>query len=64
MSEKRKKNGPDRRGFLKLASLGSLAGSAVLVAGEPSEAETAQNGKDAGYRETDHVKAFYKSMRF
>jgi hypothetical protein len=36
----------------------------VLVAGGPSEAETAQNGKDAGYRETDHIKAFYKSMRF
>lgn len=64
MASKEKNAGPDRRGFLKLASLGSLAGGAALVTGKPAKAETASAEKGAGYRETDHVKAFYKSARF
>lgn len=55
----------DRRGFLKFAGLGTVAGSAALVTGKPAEAVEAAPAKGgSGYRETDHVKAFYKSARF
>lgn len=55
----------DRRGFLKIAGLGSVAGGAVLVSGEKAEAEpTGHNTGKLGYQETDHVKSFYKSARF
>ena len=53
----------DRRSFLKLAGLGAVASSATLVAGEAS-VEQALPETAAGYRETDHVKTFYKSARF
>ncbi|MEF2549778.1 twin-arginine translocation signal domain-containing protein [Aurantimonas sp. A2-1-M11] len=55
----------DRRAFLKFAGLGSVAGGAALVTGAPAEAEmTDQDTAGAGYRETDHVKTFYKTARF
>lgn len=55
----------DRRGFLKFASLGTLAGGAALVGGattETAEAATPHDGK--GYRETEHVRTYYESARF
>ncbi len=55
----------DRRGFLKLAGLGTVSSAAVLVAGAavaPAEAAAAPEG--AGYRETEHVKTFYETARF
>jgi hypothetical protein len=64
MSEEKNKTEPDRRGFLKLASLGSVAGGAALIAGKPVKAEAGQAVKGAGYRESEHVRAFYKSARF
>ncbi len=65
MADKKRKTGSDRREFLKMAGLGSIAGGAALVAGKPVEAaETTPQHEGAGYRETEHVKAFYKSMRF
>lgn len=55
-----------RRDFLKMASLGVVAGGAALaVAGRDGEAEAEEapaGGK--GYRESAHVKAFYESARF
>ncbi|WP_157014748.1 twin-arginine translocation signal domain-containing protein [Mesorhizobium xinjiangense] len=54
----------DRRSFLKLAGLGSVAGGAALVTGEKGEAAEAKTGTDgAGYKETDHIQAYYKSAR-
>lgn len=53
----------DRRGFLKLAGLGAVAGSATLAGGAAQAAETPSETA-AGYRETEHVKAFYASARF
>lgn len=53
----------DRRGFLKLAGLGVVAGGASVVAGEASAADAAAQ-KTTGYRETEHVKTFYKTARF
>jgi len=55
----------DRRGFLKFAGLGTIASGAALVAGGESQAvEIAEPQGDAGYRETDHIKAYYASTRF
>ena len=58
------KGGTDRRDFLKLAGLGSVAGGAALVAGG-REAEAAdKSGSGRGYRETAHVKTYYDLARF
>lgn len=55
----------DRRGFLKFAGLGTIASGAALVAGTASEAaEDAEPQAGAGYRETDHIRAYYASTRF
>lgn len=55
----------DRRGFLKLAGLGTVASGAVLVAGKDADASVLEAGKDqASYRETEHVKTFYETARF
>lgn len=54
----------DRRAFLKLAGLGTAASGAALVMGaEAQSAETAES-QGSGYRETDHVKAYYAAARF
>lgn len=54
----------DRRGFLKLAGLGTAAGGAAIASTVvPAAAEEAK-AKSTGYRETEHVKTFYKTARF
>lgn len=55
--------GTDRRGFLKLASLGSVATGAALVIGDEATAAPLETATD-GYRETDHVKTYYAHARF
>jgi hypothetical protein len=53
----------DRRNFLKLASIGAVAGGAGLVAGEKKvEAEEARPG-GALYRLTDHIRRYYELAR-
>lgn len=65
MSNKPERVQTDRRGFLKFAGLGSVAGGAALITGKKAEAEEVPvKGAAAGYRETDHVKTFYKTARF
>lgn len=56
----------DRRDFLKLAGLGTAAaGGAVVASATGAEAAEPEAGKSsAGYRESEHVKAFYASARF
>lgn len=55
----------DRRGFLRLASLGTVAGGAALVTGATAEtAQAATPERGQGYRETEHVKTYYASARF
>ena len=55
----------DRRSFLKLAGLGTVAGGAALVAGKgTAEAGSAADDKDRLYRESDHVKTYYDLARF
>ena len=55
-----------RRGFLKMASAGTVAGAAVaLVGGEQAQAALSDADKAAsGYRETAHVKKVYDLSRF
>lgn len=55
----------DRRGFLKFAGLGSVAGAAALVSqGDKAEAAEARPDGGLGYRETEHVRTYYESTRF
>lgn len=56
----------DRRGFLK--SIGGVGvASAAVAVGAPAPAAAAENDADkkkARYRETDHVKAYYRTNRY
>ncbi len=58
----------DRRGFLKLASIGTVASGAALLSGQTASAKDASveasADDNAGYKETKHVKTFYASARF
>ena len=63
MSERDNRAVADRRGFLKLAGLGTVAGGTALVAGEV-QAEEAKESPGKLYRETEHVKTFYDTARF
>jgi hypothetical protein len=55
-----------RRNFLKLASVGAVAGTVAAAAGgRQHEAEAAEpEARGKGYRETDHVRKFYELARF
>ena len=55
----------ERRDFLKLASVGAVAGSVMAASGAPKEAAAGMAEDSAsGYRETDHVKRVYELSRF
>ncbi|MCX7339466.1 MAG: twin-arginine translocation signal domain-containing protein [Hyphomicrobiales bacterium] len=57
----------DRRGFLKVASLGSAAAAASVAPGIVTPAQAYNPGKEetkGRYRETDHVKAFYRTNSY
>ena len=59
-----KKRVEDRRDFLKLASLGTLAGGAALATGSAAQAAVAEEATGSGYRETEHVRKFYELAKF
>ena len=66
MTEKSQKDGVNRRGFLRSVGGATVAGAAVAV-GAPAPAaatESEAERKKARYRETDHVKAFYRTNRY
>ena len=69
MTSKARDTGVDRRGFLKSLGAGA-AGTAATVAGVaavPAAAAAAESKADqvkARYRETDHVKTFYRTNRY
>ncbi len=65
MGEKKSDVRSDRRDFLRLAGLGATAGAVAVATGASSEeAEAAEPGKSAGYRETAHVRQYYKLASF
>jgi hypothetical protein len=54
-----------RRDFLRVLGAGAAAASAApLVAGSAVAAENDAEKKKTRYRETDHVKAFYRVNRY
>jgi len=54
-----------RRHFLKLAGLSAASGGAALTLGkDDAVASEAEADGASGYRETDHVKTYYKLARF
>ena len=56
----------DRRGFLKSIGGASVAGAAVAVGAAPpaNAAENDADKKKARYRESEHVKAYYRTNRY
>ena len=64
-SKKDKVSKSDRRDFLKLAGIGAVAGGAAALGGaKKAEAAEADAPAGRGYRETEHVRKFYRSARF
>ncbi len=61
---KNEKSVEDRRGFLKLASLGTVLGGAALATGGSAQAAEVIDESGSGYRETAHVNTYYESTRF
>jgi hypothetical protein len=53
-----------RRDFLKRSAVSVAAAGAAAVAGKAASASEVEVPLGAGYRETEHVKAFYDSARF
>jgi len=55
-----------RREFLKAAGVtGAAAGvAAISLSGKSASAATPENGKAAGYQETEHVNTYYELARF
>ena len=62
--KKREEAVEDRRDFLKRSAVTAAAAGAVAVAGKAATASVIEVPSSAGYRETEHVKAFYNSARF
>ena len=54
----------DRRDFLKRSAVTAAAAGAVALAGKAATASEIEVPSSVGYRETEHVKAFYNSARF
>ena len=52
-----------RRDFLKLSALGAAAAGTVIASGSAT-ADEVKSVSGSGYRETEHVKTFYKTARF
>ena len=52
-----------RRDFLKLAGVATVSGGAALATGGDVVEASVPDGQK-GYRETDHVRAYYDAARF
>lgn len=57
----------DRRKFLMAAGLGSAGAAALAIGGRKAAkvAQAAPQGEDtaSGYRETDHIRKYYKTTK-
>jgi hypothetical protein len=66
MNDKHRDGNLNRRGFLR-AGLGGAGAAAAGAAATVTGAQAAENEtekKKARYKETDHVKAFYRTNRY
>lgn len=61
---RKEKEVEDRRNFLKMASIGTLAGAAASLSGQSAQASEEAEIQESGYRESDHVKKVYELSRF
>ena len=67
MSKELDKASVDRRGFLKTlggGAAGVAAATGLTVTNEAVAAESTSEKRKKRYRETDHVKAFYRTNRY
>ncbi len=66
MTKKTDRGAVDRRGFLRSVGGASVAGAAVAAGSAlpAAAAESDADKKKARYRETDHVKAYYRTNRY
>lgn len=64
MSEKRDGTDVARRDFLKVAGLTAVTGGALAATGESAEACAAHEKTQTSYKESEHVKTYYKLARF
>ena len=53
-----------RRAFLKGAGVAGVAAAMNVVATDEAEAKSAEAESKSGYRETDHVNAYYEAAKF
>jgi len=53
-----------RRAFLKGAGVAGMAAVASVVAKDEAEAKSVETKDASGYRETDHVNAYYEAAKF
>ena len=64
MAGRRDEEATARRDFLKLAGIAAVTGGGLLGAGgKPATAEEPKAEESPGYRETEHVKTFYRLAR-
>ena len=54
----------DRRDFLKGSAVSVAAAGVAVVAGKTASANEIDVSSGSGYKETEHVKAYYASARF
>lgn len=66
MKDDQDKKSVDRRSFFRgLGGAAAVAGAAVATGGAPAVAqENATDRRKARYRETEHVKNFYRTNRY
>jgi ABC-type polysaccharide transport system permease subunit len=64
MAKGNEKVAAGRRDFLKLAGVSAVTGTAAVAAGTATAEAAAPVDGASGYRETDHVKTYYKLARF
>jgi hypothetical protein len=66
MKDDQDKKTVDRRSFFRgLGGAAAVAGAAVATSGAPAVAqENANERRKARYRETEHVKNFYRTNRY
>jgi hypothetical protein len=64
---KKKERGADtsRRDFLRIAGIGTVTGGAALAVGaKPAAATETRADGSLGYRETEHIRTYYKLAGF